>query len=166
MQKSRANINGVTLVETLLYVAIFGVMIVAFTTFSKSLVSNRMQSQSLFEVNDQGEAVLKTITQTLRNADQVNSPSAGNTTDSLSVDTASSGTSPTIFSVVDGVLNIKEGGGEVIPLTNSKVVVSDLVITNLSRPDTVNAVKVSFKLTSATNSNYFVTFQGSGGPRK
>ena len=158
--------NGFTLVEMLLYVAIFGVMVVAFVTFSKSLVNNRMQSQRLFEVNDQGEAALKIITQTLRNADQVNSPTTGNTGSSLSVDTVSSSTNPTVFSLVDGVLNIKEGSGDLVPLTNGQVVVSDFVVTNLSRSGTTNAVKVSFKLTSVSNSNYFVTFQGSGGPRK
>jgi len=166
MQKQKKKNGGFTLVETLLYVAIFGVMVVAFVTFSKSLVTNRMQSQRLFEVNDQGAAALKTILQTLRNANLVNSPTAGNTGSSLSVATISSGTNPTVFSLVSGVLNMQEGSGGLVPLTNSQVVASDLVVTNLSRSGTVNAVKVSFKLTSVSNSNYFVIFQGSGGPRK
>lgn len=165
MKKNKANL-GVTLVETLLYIAIFAVMVVSFVTFSKSLVANRMQSQRLFEVNDQGSAVLRTITQTLRNAEQVNSPSAGNSGNTLSVTTASSGTNPTIFSLDNGVLNIKEGSAALTPLTNSQVIASDFVVTNLSRSGTANAVRVSFKLTSVSNGNYAVTFQGSGGPRK
>lgn len=166
MQRSSNTRNGFTLVETLLYVAIFGIMIISLATFSKSLVFNRIQSQRMLEVNDQGASVLKTITQTLRNADQVNSPTEGNTVTSLSVSTISSGTNPTVFSLADGVLNMKEGSGSDIPLTNGQVIVSDLNFTNLSRPGTTNAVKVTFTLASVLDSSYVVVFQGSGGPRK
>lgn len=167
MNNSKNNL-GFTLVETLLYVGIFGIIIVAIVTFSKSIVASRMQSQKLLEVNDQGANALRVITFALRNAEQVNSPTPGNASTSSSLAMASGSKNPTIFSLdeTSGVLNIKEGLGSATALTNNQVTVSNLIFTNYSRSGTQNAVQVSFTITSKADTGYSVNFVGSGGPRK
>lgn len=159
--------KGISLVETIVYVAILSIFIVALTSFSTNLISTRLHSQTVLEVNDQGSQAIKLITQTLRNGSSINSPTIGNSGSSLSIDTGISGTNPTIFSENGGVLYITEGSGSPIALTNNKIVVSNLTFSNFSRASTPNIIKISFTVTSAsTRDPYTVNFDGSGALRK
>lgn len=159
--------KGISLVETIVYVAIFSIFIIGLAQFSTTLSSTRLHTQGVLEVNDQGSQAIKLITQTLRNASSVNSPTIGNSGSSLSVVTNIPATSPTIFSLSDGVLYITEGVGSPIALTNNKVVVSNLTFSNFSRASTPNIIKISFTITSAsTRDPYSVNFEGSGALRK
>lgn len=159
--------RGMSLVETLVYVAIFSVFVIGLAGFSNNLGSIRLHNQVMFEVNDQGSHAVKTITQALRSASQVNSPTIGTDGTSLSVVTHSPATSPTVFSESGGVLYVTEGSGSPIALTNNKVVVSNIAFSNLSRPDTPPIIKIRFTLTSVSAKDpYAVTFDGSGALRK
>jgi Tfp pilus assembly protein PilW len=162
---------GFTLVETIVYVAIFSLFIVGVVSFLSNMSGTRLHNQMILEINDQGAKAMKTITQVLRNGSNVNSPTIGNTAFNLSVVTGVPATSPTVFSESSGVLYMQEGSGSLVALTNNKVVVSNLLFSNFSRPDTPNIIKISFKLTSinATSSpsgQYSFTFNGSGALRK
>lgn len=159
--------KGVSLVETIIYVAIFSIFVVGLAQFSSTLSVARLHTQGVLEVNDQGSQALRLITQTLRNGSSVNNPTIGSTGTSLSIDTGVPATNPTVFSESGGVLYINEGGGLNIALTNNKVLVSNLSFSNLSRPSTPNIIKVSFTLTNVDTRNpYSVTFDGSGALRK
>jgi type II secretory pathway pseudopilin PulG len=159
--------KGFSLVETIVYVAIFSVLAGALVLFSSSLVSTRLHSQAVLEVNDQGSSAIKTITQKLRDASSVNSPTIGNMASSLSLVTYSPVKNPTAFSENGGVLYITEGSGSPVALTNNKVVVSNLIFSNFSRPNTPGIINVSFTITSINaNNQYAVSFDGSGALRK
>lgn len=161
------NSKGISLVETIVYVAIFSIFVIGLAQFSTTLTKTRLHTQGVLEVNDQGSQVIKLITQILRNGSSVNAPTIGNSGSSLSIDTGVSATNPTTFSFSDGTLYITEGAGSPIALTNNKVVVSNLIFSNLSRVSTPNIIKISFTLTNADGRNpYSVTFDGSGALRK
>ena len=163
--------NGFTLIETLIYVVIFTIFVISMVTFSSSMTSSRLHNQMVLEINDQGSKIMKIITQTIRNASQINSPTIGNSALNLNIVTELPITNPTIFSESNGVLYVTEGVGNPIALTNNKVIVSNLNFSNFSRPDTPNIIKVSFKLTSTAldsspGGTYSFTFNGSGTLRK
>lgn len=165
------NKNGFSLIETIIYVAIFSVFIIALVSFGSSMTASRLHNQTVLEINDQGAKIMKTITQVLRNANNVNSPSISNTASSLSVATGVPATNPTIFSENGGILYVAEGAGGQIALTNNKVIVSNLLFSNFSRPGTPNIIKISFTLTSVASSSspggsYSFVFNGSAGLRK
>ncbi|MEI7513196.1 MAG: prepilin-type N-terminal cleavage/methylation domain-containing protein [bacterium] len=160
-----------TLVETIVYIAIFSLFIIGATSFMGDISTARLHNQMVLEINDQGSKAMKTITQVLRNGSNVNSPTIGNTAYNLSVVTNVPATSPTVFSLSSGAIYMQEGSGSPVALTNNKVVASNLVFSNFSRPDTPNIIKISFTLTStnATSSpsgQYSFTFNGSGALRK
>jgi Tfp pilus assembly protein PilW len=168
---NKKNIEGFSLIETIVYVAIFSVFIIGVVSFLSGISETRLRNQTVLEINDQGSKVMKTITQVLRNGTNVNSPTISNTAFNLNVVTGLPMTNPTIFSENDGVLYITEGVGLPVALTNNKVVVSALSFSNLSRPDTPNIIKISFTLTSVntasnTGDKYSFTFNGSGALRK
>jgi len=158
---------GMSLVETIVYVAIFSIFVIGLAQFSTTLSTTRLHTQGVLEVNDQGSQALKLITQTLRNGSSVNSPTIGNNGSSLSIDTDVPATNPTVFSESGGVLYITEGADSPIALTNNKVVVSNLSFSNLSRASTPNIIKISFTITNIdARDPYSVTFDGSGALRK
>jgi Tfp pilus assembly protein FimT len=159
--------KGISLAETIIYVAIFSIFVIGLAQFSTTLSNTRLHTQGVLEVNDQGSQAIKLITQTLRNGSSINSPTIGNSGSSLSIDTGVGATNPTVFSEIGGVLYINEGGGGNVALTNNKVVVSNLTFSNFSRTSTPNIIKISFTITS-TNARdpYSVNFDGSGALRK
>ena len=171
MQKTKKQKNiGISLVETIIYVAIFSMIVTTFVSFSSSMTTTRLHSQMTLEINDQGSKAMKIITQAIRNASGVNSPTIGNSASNLSLTMYSSPINPTVFSSSSGVLYITEGTGGQIALTNNKVVLSGLNFSNFSRASTSDIIKISFTLTSGTSGglggSYAYTFNGSAQIRK
>jgi type II secretory pathway pseudopilin PulG len=171
MQKEKIQKNiGISLVETIIYVAIFSMIVTAFASFTNSITTSRLHNQRVLEVNDQGQKIMKMITQTIRNSNEVITPTIGNSGASLNLTTYNPSLSPTIFTESLGVLYVEENSGGQIALTNNKVIVSDLLFSNFSLPSTADIIKVSFKLSSLTaggiEGNYSFTFNGSAQLRK
>ncbi len=142
------NTRGFTLIELLLYVTIVGGMLTAVSVFFATTVDARVKSQSVAEVDQQGALVMDYITQTIRGADSVTTPAVAGTGATLTLVVPTGSLSPTIFNLDGGgtILQVKEGTGAVIPLTNSKVSVSNLIFRNLSRSGTPGVIQVSFTL--------------------
>lgn len=146
------NKRGLTLIEMLLYVSISSTMLVALVGALSVVLESRVRNNVSAEVDQQGLQVMQMITQTLRNADSVNSPTSGTSAASVSVKTFLTNTDPTIFSESGGVLYITEGTSTPIALTNSHVTVSELLFQNLSRTGTSGIIRISFKIDYSSDS--------------
>lgn len=139
--------SGFTLIELLLYVAISGVILLVISLFLQTLLESRIKNQTIAEVEQQGLQVMQLITQTVRNADTINSPATGAGAPTLSINTHTGANNPTVFDLGSGAIRIKEGVGAVIPLTNSRITASALNFQNLSRASTPGVIRISFTLT-------------------
>jgi competence protein ComGC len=163
--------SGFTLIEMLIYVFIFSLFIFALFSFSNIVTNSRIHDQIILEVNGQGSQAIQSITQTVRNAKSVNSPTASNSSAVLSLETYDSATNPTIFSVTSGgVLQVKEGTNPEIDLTNNRVKVSNLSFSNLAEIGQPGIIRISFKLSNLSESaisakNYSADFIASGAIR-
>ena len=144
--------SGFTLIELLLYVVIAAMLLLSVSFFMQTLLEARVKNQTVSEVDQQGIQIAQLITQTIRNAVIINTPVAGASATSLSVNTPTSGNNPTVFDLSGGVIRSTEGAGSPIPITNSRVIASSLSITNLSRAGTPGTIRVLFTLT-ATDGN-------------
>lgn len=164
--KTKNKNKGFSLIETIIYVAMFAVFVGSLMTFSNMLTNTRINNQISQEVNNQGNFAVRIITQSIRNATAINTPSSGATGSTLSLATIDVNKDPTIFSIVDGVLYITESSLSPVALTNDKVIISDLVFSNLSKTSTSGSMQVRFKVSSnISNSNNYVKvvdFYGSG----
>ena len=149
--------KGFTLIELLLYVAISAVILLATSMFLSVLLQSRVKNQTVAEVEQQGLQVMQQITQAVRNADTIIAPSPGIHGILLSVNTIAPGNNPTVFDLASGVVRIKEGGAAVVPLTNSRVTVSGLIFSNLTRSGTPGTIRVRFTITrvNATGRNEY-----------
>lgn len=139
--------KGFTLIELLLYVAISSAILLAISFFLQTLLESRIKNQAIAEVEQQGLQVVQLITQTVRNADIINSPVQGVSASSLSVNTYTASLNPTVFDLASAAIRIKEGTASVVPLTNSRVAASFLILQNLSRTSTPGTIRIQFTLT-------------------
>lgn len=123
--------KGFTLIEVLIYIAIIGVVVASFVTFAMSIGGSRSKTYAVQEVHANARTALDLISQKIRLADDVVSPSESNWSEGLELDMPSPDANLT-FDVAGGVLNIAEGVGGPVPITSDEVNVSSLSFTNLA----------------------------------
>lgn len=154
MKTLRVRQTGFTLIELLLYVTLLGITVVAASVLWVVLNQQRVKAQVVREVEDQGVMAMQIISQTVRNSSAINTPSVGNSGASLSVTVPTASLSPTVFSLSSGVLSITEGANPSVNLTSSKVSVSSLTFSNLSRPSTPGVVRIQFTVSYVGGADY------------
>jgi len=162
--------RGFTLIELLLYISISGVIFLTGSILLFLILQSRVKNQTVAEVEQQGIQVLQLISQAIRNAENINSPLAGSSSSSISIDVISAPNDPTIFDLSTGVVRITEGAGSPISITSTSVVASDLTFENLSRTDTPGVIRIQFTLartvlTGRNEYDYSKTFYGSASLR-
>lgn len=143
---------GFTLLESMLYIAIAAVVVMASTVFYQILLESRIKNQTIAEVEQQGARVMRVMSQAVRSASAINLPAEGERDATLTLATYVGATDPTVFAVSDGVINIQEGSDKPIDLTNSRVSASELLFYNVSRPATPGLVRIEFTLTYVNTS--------------
>jgi type II secretory pathway pseudopilin PulG len=159
--------KGFTLIEMILYVGISSIMLFSLSLLLTFLLGSRVKNQSIGDVNQQGLQVMQLVTQTIRNAKSIDAPVIGATSTILSVTMFDPLKSPTVFSVINGVMYITEGSNASVSLTNSHVTLSSLLFQNISGvSSTDRIVRLSFAIDhnnpSGRNENSFEkVFSGS-----
>lgn len=139
--------KGFTLLELLLYVSTAGLLLMALAIFLIMLFQARVKNQTISEVEHQGLQIMQSITQSVRNSEVINSPSAGGSASTLSLDVITGSLDPTVFDLSSGVLRIQEGVTAPVALNNSRVIVSGVSFYNTSRLGTPGIVRIQFTLT-------------------
>lgn len=159
--------NGFTLIELLLYISIVAVILLTVSGLLYTILQARVKNQTIAEVEQQGLQVMQIITQTIRNADNINSPTQGTTSTAVSLEVADAALNPTIFDLSNGVVRITEGIAQAVSLTSSKVTASSLSFLNLSQ----KSIKIQFTLThinpgSKNEYDYSKVFYGTANVRR
>lgn len=136
--------RGFTLIELLLYTVLIGLVVMATAVLLSVLQKQRVRSQVIMEVEDQGVAAMQIITQIIRNSTAINSPAAGATGTSVSVNVPTGSLSPTVFAVSSGQLTMTEGVNPMVNLTSSKVTVSSVSFSNLTRAGSFGTARIVY----------------------
>jgi len=123
--------KGFTLVEVLIYIAVIGLVVTSFITFAISISSSRSKTYVVQEVQANTRTALDLISQKVRAAEDVVTPSEGNSTSTLELDMPDTADN-LVFSVIGNILNITEGVADPVPITSDEVSVSNLSFTNLA----------------------------------
>lgn len=163
-------VRGTSLVEIILYVGLTATILLGISSLIASTLSTRVKSQTVSEVDSQGLMAMQIITQSIRNAQAINSPIGGATSSTLSLRMSSALIDPTIYNLATGAIRVSEGVGQPISLTNPRVVASELIFYNYSRPGTPGIIQIRLTLTylNPQNTNeydYSKTFISSAGLR-
>lgn len=152
-QINKLKVGGFTLIEFLLYISITGMMVVTLSGLFFMVVQSRVKHQAITEVDQQSIEVINKITQSLRNAESINLPAQGASAVSLSLDVVDVSDDPTVFDLSSGAIQMTEGVGSPVALTNSNVTISSILFENLSRTNTPGVVRISFTVSHINPEN-------------
>lgn len=162
---------GFTLIELLLYIAMTSIIILVVSNFIGVSMQARIKNQTIAEVENQGQQIMTAITQSIRNANAITSPTVGTSASSLTLSFIDAGKNPTIFDLSGGKARVTEGAGSNINLNSSKTNISSLTFENVSYASTPGIIKVVFTVNYVNPSgrneyNYSQTFYNSASLRK
>jgi type II secretory pathway pseudopilin PulG len=142
--------GGFTLIETLIYIAIIGIVITSFVEFSISVSNSRGKAYVASEVQSNLRVSMDLIRQRIREATDVTTSSStfGSDPSFLTLTMASSTLNPTTIglSADNGVLGIKEGSNATTTITSSEVSVTNLVFTNLTASTTRENIRIQMTI--------------------
>ncbi|MFH1759142.1 MAG: hypothetical protein ABH822_01105 [Patescibacteria group bacterium] len=152
------NNKGISLIETVIYLGLVVIIIPIAAALMFFSVDARVRGADANLVLVEGGRVAQIITRVIRNADDINFPSLGSASSTLSLTVDDSAKSPTIFQFNNGALTIKEGGGVEIALVSENITVSSVLFQNVSRSGTPGSIKAEFTLVSGPLSrNFYVS---------
>lgn len=138
--------GGFTLIEILIYIAIMGVIVTGFITFSISISNTRNKTFVVQEVHSNSRTALNLISQRIRSSTGINSASStfGADPGVLSLSMAASFRDPTVIDLDqnDGVLRIGEATSSPVAITTDKVKITNLVFTNLTPSGERESIRV------------------------
>jgi len=137
--------SGFTLFELLVYVAIVSVVIVSAVYFTIDIINASQKSRAFQEVQQNARLAMSRMLQAVQEADDVNTGQSNFDSNPglLSLAMDDSARNPTIFRVASNALQISQGTGDFIDLTSDKVIVTNLVFTNLSVIDRTKNIKIT-----------------------
>jgi type II secretory pathway pseudopilin PulG len=168
--KKNSNQQGFTLLELLLYTSLMGIIVLAVSLVFQITLASRIKNQTIGEVEQQGIQVVQRVSQTIRNSTSITSPAQNISDSQLTLVVPTGASSPTIFNISGGAVQMKEGAGAAVALTNTKVTASGLTFVNSSRASTPGSVRFQFTLTYINNSgrneyDFTKTFYGTASLR-
>lgn len=135
----------------LLYIAIFSLIIGSILSVAMSIANQRVQNQVTQEVDYQGNIAINSITQSLRNAISINTPTPTNSSSGLSYNTSLPASNPSIFDTATdqsvNKLRFRAGSSSAEYLTNSRVSISNLSFSNRAISGGRDSIYISFTLT-------------------
>jgi len=134
---------GFTLLELLIYVAIFAVITVLLANIFIALSKSNGQSNAKSEVDSAIRFSNQLLSQDLKNASAVSVPSSGSS-NSLTLTRADT---TIIYDISSGALRRKEGSADPVSLTNTNIVVGTPTFTRIENTNAVfNTTNVSIKI--------------------
>jgi type II secretory pathway pseudopilin PulG len=142
--------KGYTLIELLIFIAIFTVVIGVFVGMLVISVRLQAQQSSAGTVQEESTALLQQLQYYVQNSSLVNIP-INTSTSTLSLRMSSSTLDPTTITVsASGTVYLQQGSGTTTPLTSSRVAVSGLSFVRHTNPPSHDTVSISFTMATVS----------------
>ena len=146
--------KGFTLLELTIYVAIFVIILAFLIEFLWLIILGSIKENSYQEVQQNGRFVMMKMAREIKKATGINSPAAdGVSGNLLSLQMADPALNPTVFDVSDGKLRIVQGANSPYYLTSDRVLIADLLFTNLSFDNTPGIIQIDTEISYINPAN-------------
>jgi type II secretory pathway component PulJ len=142
--------QGFTILELLIFIAIFALVMVGFVTILIAVTRVQTQQLSTNEVTEQSQYLLQQLQYYIERSSLVQE-NANSQTSTLELRMANSSTDPTYITLSGGIVYLQEGTGAQQPLTSSKVTVSGLTFTKRSNAPSHDSVDIAFTMSYNTS---------------
>lgn len=149
--------KGFTLIETIIYISIIGLILTSFIIFSISISDSRNKNYVIQEVQANARVTLGLISQIIRQASDIDIDSSVFESDPgvlhLIMDDVDK--NPTIINLSqdDGTLIITQGIGSPIEINSNNIKITQLVFTNLTK-DTAERENIRIQITVEYNNDF------------
>ncbi len=137
MSHVQSKARGFTLVESLIYSALLAIFLVSTFVVTTQTLENTSRTRGKLEVSEEAQFIFKKIEWAVTGATTTTLPAANSTGTVLNVSKANFVNNPLEFSLSDGVVYLKRGGGSLVALNNDRVQITDLLFDH-RRDDTYN----------------------------
>lgn len=141
---------GFTLIETIIYVGIIGLVLSSLVSFSVVISNSRNKNYVAGEVHASARIVLDLISQKIKEAENINVGASTLNSDPglLSLSMSDISKDPTIIKLNqdDGILQIKEGSGDEVDITTDEIKITNLVFSNLNSTSPRENVKIDITI--------------------
>jgi type II secretory pathway pseudopilin PulG len=144
---------GFTLVEMLLYTMVLGICLTAMAGFIDMINGVKAKNQIILRVERQGENINSLIRENIVAASNVNAPSRGTSSSTLSLAFNDATRNPTIFSLNENSITIKAGTSSVVELNDPYVTAENLVFYNYGQTNAPGNISSSFSLKVGTSTD-------------
>jgi prepilin-type N-terminal cleavage/methylation domain-containing protein len=146
--------KGMTLVETLVAIAIMSMLMLSVVSLLVDTSKSEKRNRAITEVEYQASSIIYEIAQSVRNSSAITSPVIGATSTSLTLALASiPSEDPTIFSTSSSSIIVSRGGGGNENISSGTVEVTSLIFENISAPSTKGAVRINLAIRGANPNN-------------
>lgn len=144
--------NGFTLIELIFYIALFSVFFVSLFLVLNIFYENKNKNSVTIEVEQQGLLISQVISQEIRNSQSIISPTIGDNSSSLSLQSFDVSRSPIVFYLDSGAVILSENGSVIDNLNSNRIIVSNLNFVNNSIVDNIQGISFSFTVSYKNNS--------------
>ncbi len=138
--------KGFTFIETIIYIAIIGAIVIAFVGFALSVSSSKNKNYAAQEVQANLRFAMDLITQKIKKSAGVNISSSTFDIDPgvLSLEMVEVSENPTIFDLNadDGLLKITQGTSSPIFLVSNEIKITNLIFNNLTASSSKENIKI------------------------
>jgi prepilin-type N-terminal cleavage/methylation domain-containing protein len=146
IRKRHSNQNGFTLIELIIYVAVVGMVLVAFVGYSINVLQSKQKTNNQLEAQFNARFTLQRITQEIREASGVNTGDSifGADPGRLSLVKYTAAKNPTIIDLTadDGEVQIQYGASAAESITTDQVQITNLTFNNVSGPAGKKAIQI------------------------
>lgn len=160
--------TGFTLIETLIYLFIVGLILSTLGLFVNNLIQARAKTMAASQVLTAARTIQDQLATAARHAQAINTSASTFDSDPgvLSLDMVDAGVDPTVFSLTqdDGQFRKTQAGGVASVLTPQNVEVTNLLFTNLTGASEIGIIQVQFTVSAVNTSgsayfDYVQSFQ-------
>lgn len=145
---------GFTLIEIILYVAIIGMVVSSFISFSISSTNARNKTYVIQEVQANLRVVKELISREIKQASAVVSPAQGS--NSIALELNIPGTSDNIiYSLDNGVLFRQLGSDDPAAVTNEEAEISSLIFYNISDNNDKDSIRYELEMNFRNHDSSF-----------
>ncbi|MFH0818795.1 MAG: prepilin-type N-terminal cleavage/methylation domain-containing protein [Patescibacteria group bacterium] len=154
----RHYLSGFTLIETIVYIAIVSVFLVAIMSFSQRVISAQTKADTMAEVQQNARFALEKMSQKIRSARNINAESALDTNlvsgGLLHLDKNDSA-DDVYWQVIDGQLTERIGAtGTEQTLTNDLITVQNLTFFEIQNSTNQSGLKIEFQVSFNNPNNW------------
>lgn len=158
--------KGFTLVETLIYIALTAVLATGVVMIAALLLSAKAKWRSTLLVEQNARFTLLQMADRIESASSITSP-VGAASSTLQLHMPDANTDPTVFTIANGRITMREGASSSVPLTSNETDVRSLTFVSTSGTPTVVRLTMTVGVRQAVGASQSVhSFSLTAFPRR